>query len=339
MMKRLGTLIYKDIVLTSKNYFFYVTLFFAVLMILVILFVIPEDTNISTSVYAVFEYEVPPNMAGALEEGGVTVVGDRAALDAALLDNGQAIGMIYVDPLTVEYRLQGHESDRYKALLALNTRLMYGEFQEAAVVETVALKDYSVLETPPFNKLMLPLFHVMEPALLGLFLIATMIFSEKDEDTLTVYTTTPGGIGAFLLSKVVVMMLLGLISLLVTSLVILGLSANYLGLIALTLVCSFMGSAIGLLLASFFKNITGAMMWIVVLTMLMSFPFVTYFAPGFAPLWLKVMPTYSMLFAYKEAAFPTGNSAIIYETLAIGAGVGAVAYAMALMRYRRSLVR
>lgn len=338
-MKGLKSLIYKDIALTSKNYFFYVTLFFAVLMIVVINFVVPEETSIESKVYAVFEYDVPSDQITVFRDNGVDFLEDRAELDEALQDNIQAIGMIFIDPVTVEYRLQGHENDRYKELMALNTEFMYGEYQSDLTVETVALKDFDVVVDPPFNKLLLPLFHVMEPALLGLFLIATMIFSEKEENTITVYATTPGSVNAFILSKTIVMMLLGLVSLLLTSIAVLGFSANYFWLITLTIVGSFMGSALGLLLASFFKSITSAMMWIIIVSMLMSMPFATYFAPSFAPAWMKVLPTYYMLFAYKEASFPTGNTMIIYQTLAMGLIVGAIAYGLALYRYRRSFAR
>lgn len=335
-MKRLKALIHKDIALTSKNYFFYVTLFFAVLMIVVINFVVPEDTSIESKAYVVFEYEVPEAMVAEYEAAGSVILSDRNELDTVLKENIQSFGMILVDPVTVEWRLQGHENDKYKELMALNTSFMYGEYQGSVDVTTTDLKDFTIIEDPPFNKLLLPLFLVMEPALLGMFLIATMIFSEKEEETLTVYATTPGGIQQFILSKTIVMMLLGLFSLLLTSIAVLGLSANYFWLILLTIVGSFMGSALGLLLASFFKNIAGAMMWIIFGSLILSMPFASYLAPGFTPFWMKLMPTYYMLFAYKEASFPTGNPLIIYQTLGITLAVGLVAYGLSLVRYHRT---
>ena len=77
-------------------------------------------------------------------------------------------------------------------------------------------------------------------------------------------------------------------------------------------------------------------MWILMVAMLLSLPLATYFAPSFAPFWMKIMPTYYMLFAYKEASFPTGNPTIIYQTMLICSGIGVVAHGLALMRYKHS---
>lgn len=333
---RLMSLIKKDWLLTTKNYFFYVTLFMALLMVVVIKFVVPEDISMDPSLYVLFEYEAPVDMVKGYEESGYEVVDSREAMDETLRDNIQSFGVIFTGPTEVEYRLQGHENDRYKEFLELNTQFMYNEYYGDVDVVVTELKDFSEVEDTPFNKLLLPLFHVMEPALLGMFLIASMIFSEKEENTITVFATTPSSINAFIFSKTVVLIILGLISLILTTVFVAGLQANYLWLILLTIICSFMGSALGLLLASFFDNIASAMMWIIGGSLLMSMPFMTYFSPGFAPVWMKALPTYYMLFAYKEAAFPTGNPGIIFQTMLICLLVGLVAYGLSLLQYKKT---
>ncbi|MCH4887982.1 ABC transporter permease [Acidaminobacter sp. JC074] len=325
------SLIKKDWLLTTKNYFFYVTIFIAVLMVLVILFVIPEDTSIESKIFAYFDYDAPENLKSMYES-----VDSLETLDLMIEENKQSIGIIFRDENDYEYRLQGYETDQHKELMVLNTRFLNEEYYAPIQVKVTELKTFDS-GLVSFNKLLLPLFHVMEPALLGMFLIATMIFSEKEENTITAYMTTPGTINSFLMSKTIVLIGLGLISLLVTTLLVVGFKANYFYLIVMTITCSFMGSALGLLLASFFDNITGAMMWILGGSLLMSLPFVTYFSPSFAPFWMKLIPTYYMLFAYKEAVFPTGNPQIIFSTIALSLVIGLVAYGISLMRFSKSL--
>lgn len=337
-MKRLGSLIHKDWSLITKNYFFYVTLFFAVLMIVVINYVVPEDVSLEQTVYVVFEYEAPEVLRETFESNNYQILLDRKAMDEALRDNLQSIGILFVDEATALYRLQGHENEKTKAYLQLGIEAMYGEYYAELTTQTRPLRDYSQVEDVPFNKLLLPLFHVMEPALLGLFLIATMIFSEKEENTITVYATTPAGVNVFLLSKTIVMMLLGQISLLLTTFLVVGFKANYVWLMLLTLVCGFMGAALGLLLASFFDNIASAMLWIICLSLLLSMPFASYFTPSFSPVWMKALPTYYMLFAFKEAVFPTGEIGIILQTLMLCGAVGIVAYGLALFKFRKMMV-
>lgn len=332
---RFLSLIKKDWLLTTKNYFFYVTLFMALLMVVVIKFVVPEDISITPTTFVLFEYDAPEDLIKGFEENGYKLVESREAMDVMLEENIQSYGLIYKDETTVEYRLQGHENARYKEFLELGTQFMFQEYYGEVDVKITDTKDFSQVEETPFNKLLLPLFHVMEPALLGMFLIATMIFSEKEENTITAYATTPSSINRFILSKTVVLILFGLMSLLVTTILVAGIGPKYGLLIIMTIICSFMGSALGLLLASFFDNISAAMLWIIGGSLLLSMPFMTYFSPGFSPLWMKALPTYYMLFAYKEAVFPTGNTGIIYQTMGICLVVGLAAYGLSLLRYQR----
>ncbi len=307
-------------------------------MIVVINYVIPEDVSVEPKTFVVFDYDAPVDIIDVYEDQGAIILETTEAMDLSLRENLQSIGMIFRDGTTVEYRLQGHENQRYKEFLELNTRFMFEEYYGQVDVEVTSLKDFSQVEDVPFNKLLLPLFHVMEPALLGMFLIASMIFLEKEEGTITVYATTPSSINNFILSKTIVLVLFGLFSLVLTTLLVAGFSANYFQLIILTIICSFMGSALGLLLASFFDNIASAMMWIIGgASLLFSMPFVAYFSPSFAPpLWMKALPTYYMLFAYKEAVFPTGNPDIVYTTMGLCLVIGVVAYGLSLVKYTKS---
>lgn len=333
---KLKCLVKKDWLLITKNYFFYVTLFMAVLMILLINFVIPADPSIQTKSFFTSTYEMTEEMKASMSEGGYVFVDSQKLLDEKLKDNLQSIGIIFKENNHMEFRLQGYENEKFKNLLRITAKMDATNISDGLNVKITQLKDINEQKIIPFNQSILPLFHVMEPALLGLFLIASMIFSEKDENTITLYHTTPSKLNNFFLSKIIVLIVLGIISVSLTTLLTIGFTANYFYIIILTVVCSFMGSSIGLLLASFFKSFTNAMMWIVAISILLSFSFMSYFSPSYTPLLMKFLPTYYMIFAYKEGLFPSGNPSIIYQTLFISGSLGIVSYLLALINYKRS---
>ena len=336
---KLKYLVIKDWLLITKNYFFYVTLFMAVLMVLLINFVIPEDSSIQTKTFFTSTYEMSEGMKDSFIQSGYIFVDSQKNMDEKLKDNLQSIGIIFKGSNHMEFRLQGYESEKFKNLLRVTAEMENPTINDESKVKITQLKKANEQKIIPFNQSILPLFHVMEPALLGLFLIASMIFSEKDENTITLYYTAPSKLNNFFLSKIIVLIVLGIISVTLTTVLTVGFTANYFYLIILTVVCSFMGSSIGLLLASFFKSFTNAMMWIVAISLLLSFSFMSYFSPSYTPLLIKFLPTYYMIFAYKEGLFPSGNPNIIYQTIFISGSLGIVTYLLALINYKRSFSR
>ncbi len=338
-MKGFSKLLKKDLILILNNYFLYVTLFFAIFFILLVNFVIPEDTSIEQSVYVLSEYEEGNKLIDYFKEQELSIrtLDSREELMQYMVNDFNSIGFILVDNQNVEYVLQGYENEKTKNLLALNIENMFQEFTNQIDIKTTYLVENNTVQKIPFNKSIVPLFLVMEPALIGLFLIATMVFSEKEEGTIKAYAVTPGRMSSFLVSKVVLLIILGFISLFLVALTTVGTKANYLYLAAITLTGSIMGSGIGLLLSSFFDNISKSMIWIIIIAMVLSLPFASYFAPNFSPALIKSIPSYSMMFAYKEALFPTGNSSIIGNTCILTFIIGIVTLILANLNIKRSL--
>lgn len=338
-MKGFCKLLKKDIKLILNNYFLYVTLFLAIFFILLVNFVIPEDTSIEQSVYVLSEYEEGNQLIEYFKEKEPSLkpLDSREELIENMKNDFNSIGLVFADRQNIEYVLQGHENKKTKNLLVLNIENLFQEFSNQVNVKTTYLVENNTNEEIPFNKLIVPLFLVMEPALIGLFLIATMVFSEKEEGTIKAYAVTPGNMFNFLISKVVLLIILGFISLFMVTVATVGLKANYLHLVAITLTGSIMGSGIGLLLSSFFDNISKSMIWVIIIAIILSLPFASYFVPNFSPTLIKAIPSYPMMFAYKEALFPAGNSSIIYNTCVTTLIIGIFSLILANLNFKRSL--
>lgn len=317
------------------NYFFYVTLIIVVLFVVAVNFVIPETLEIEPKAYITFELdETSTDTPNVFASDELIPVESRNVLYDKMKDNFNSIGIVFKNN-EIEYVLQGYESNKIKNILALETKFLFGQYSEN--IDITSTKLSTGTRYTPFNHLIIPLFLVMEPALLGLFLIATMVFSEKEEGTLRAYTTIPSSFEAFFISKEIILIALGMLSLLIATLFTVGFDAHYGYLILLTITGSLMGSGIGLLIASFFDNITKSMVWIIAVSIILTLPFASYLMPSFAPPIIKVIPVYSMLFAFKEALFFSGNHALIWSTSALTLIIGVFSFILAIWQFKRTL--
>lgn len=337
-MKSFKKLIKKDTIMILNNYFLYVTIFIAVLFILLVNFVIPENIGVEPKIIMLSEYKEGDVILNKLaeENPNIQTVKTRKELEEKMEENFNSMGYVLIDPQNVEYVLQGYENDITKNLLELEIESSYQEFGSTPNFSMTKLRNVNT-EKLPFNKSIVPLFLVMEPALLGLFLIATMVFTEKEERTIKAYAVTPGSMLSFLVSKEIVLIALGFVSLLSVTLLTIGFEANYGWLILLTICGSLMGSGMGLLIASFFDNLSQAMVWVIVGAIILSLPFASYFAPSFSPLLVRVLPVYPLMFAYKEAIFSTGNTSLMLNACILSLVIGVVLLFLANINLKRTL--
>lgn len=326
MLVRIGALIKKEFILGSKNYLTAVIIATAIMFALIIRFVIPEDMSHQTTVYMAADQQVLESY-GAVLEDEQQLQESRDAIIEAMESNINSIGVYLTmadDTPEVELILQGHESKSMIELFKLSTRHKFqkintkkGDLSWDGAYTIQVLEDFSSEPDVPFNKLMLPLFILFESTLVGFVMIATLIFSEKEERTHLAFTVTPGRIWELLLSKAVFIAVLGLVSCCIITLPIVGLKGNFFYVLVLVLVGNLFGSAIGLLIAAFFKDLSKSMIWIILLSLIISAPMIAYFVPAYNPAWLKIIPSYSLMFALKEAYFPTGNTSMIMSTIGL----------------------
>lgn len=342
MFTRLGALLKKDTLLGMENYYLAIVLFVAILFIILVNFVIPKDTSIEPTIY----YYLEPEAAGQFDELLPKMqlkhqMTSRDELIQNVESNINSYGMILKvkdEKPVVEYVLQGYENQKKKNLLTLPIRGLYNQGQSSDVrIEKIYLKDFRVEKDISFNLSMLPLLILFEPALLGLVLIATMVLLEKEEGTILSFVTTPGKISEFLASKVLFILFLSILSVVLITVFTVGFLPTIGYLLLIVGIGSIFSSSLGLLMASFFDNISKSMLWIVLISIVLTLPMISYFLPGFAPTWLKWIPTYPLLFAIKEAVFPTGNLQMILSNSWILGLASLFVFGLSVFFYRKNL--
>lgn len=350
MLKRYFSLLKKDIITGFRNYFFYVVIFVAIVFAAIINFVIPEDAEIKPSVYYFAEYEgenkeIFQDVISKAEavHSNVYRQNSREEIVQNMKKNFNSIGMVIrVDKNkpTVEFIMQGYENDQ-----AINTLVLAMKddidkiIREDIEIDTLLLKNYTTLEKIPLNKSALPLFLTMEPTLLGLVMIAAFIFMEKDEGTIKAYKVSPGKMPEYIASKITLMLILGWISTILCTVLVVGFDVDFLSLLAIVAVGSIFASALGLIIASFFDNISQSIIWILVISIVFSLSSASYFVPSFAPLYIRILPTYPLQFALREVLFPTGNIGLINSTLVTFSILSIISFILAVFAYRRNLAK
>lgn len=346
-MRRLIGLLKKDFTIAFRNFFFLIVLIVAVLLIIVTNFLIPEEVKMDSKILYTVEGEDMKEIQNIIQlleqqEGNKRVKGRDDILREMKVDK-ETIGLlIELDKgkPNFEIMFQGYENEQSKNALILSLESMMNiNNLSNPDIETVVLRSPMDKENIPFNKGFVPLMILNEPVMLGFIFLATLIFMEKDEDTIRAYMVSPGGIAEYLWSKVVLIIVLGLISTVIITIFTVGLRVNWLMLIVITIAGSLFSSTVAMFVASFFENISKAMIWVIGISILLTAPMISYFVPSFAPRFVTIIPTYSLMFAIREAIFPSGNNTIFYESIVILITISAVLFGLSIISYKRSLLR
>jgi hypothetical protein len=334
----------KDMRLATRGFYFYLEFLFALIFVAVLVFAVPENFSRSVPVYAHLDLEGPYLSAAedSLDAEGysVTLLDSRQEVEAALADNRSSVGLVVgLDGSRVvyDYILQGYENEKFRNVIRTTIEEGFAEqvpgYANAAAVRT--------LETDPQRLSdrmnILPVFLGLNAAFMGLFIIASYIFLDKDEGTIRAFAVSPGSVWQYLLSKMGVMLVAGLMSGLVATILIAGSQAHYLHLIILLIACNAFGSALGLLIASFFNTMVKAMGWLYLSVIVLAFASVSYYMPAFSPLVIRLLPSYPMLFAFRETLLDVSNLRYIYLNVAGFTAAAVVLFLLANLRFKRTL--
>jgi ABC-2 type transport system permease protein len=360
----------KELTLASRGFYFYIELFMAVLILAVFMFVIPDNFTSTSSEYIYLDMpkeistvyldrildETDSKKAETvtikinkenkevalytMENSKIYIFNNREDVKYMADTQRKVASIIKADDslnISYEYFLQGYESDKYKNLL----RILHVESSEI-IDSTMNNQDVRPLSSD-FNILsdkenMLPSVLVFNGALMGLFIIAAYIFLDRQEGVIKAYAITPSPVWEYLMSKIGVLMLTTIVSTLLIVIPIMGIKPDYILLLALLVTSAFFASSLGLLLASFYKNIMQAFGAIYGLMMIMIIPNVAYFMPTWNPSFIKWIPSYPMLEGFKSILLGNGDWQYI---LSISVGfliIGMLLFQYSTIRYKKTLV-
>ncbi len=339
----------RDNRINFRNHYYTVTIAFALIYLVLVLWVIPSEATVKHATYLLDQTSDGRIAAAAVQqdqEGRLHVVSSADELRAAMKQNQNSVGIAVAegDPLPqTTLFFQGHESERQRALLAVSTESWLEGLelpgQPAQVqISTVALRPQAAPEKIPLNKSLVPLFLFTDAGMIGLLLIAALIFFEKEEGTLNAYLVTPGRIWEYLLSKTLTLTLVALSFLVVLVPPTLGLGPNYLHLIGVMALGAALTTLLGALIAVWFENLTQFLFPAIGLLVVFSLPQFSFFFPSFSPVWVRWLPTYPMIFGLREAAFPSGNPEIVSSAMLSLLVVDVLLLALASLAFRRRLI-
>jgi len=334
----------KDMQLSFKSYYIYMELGFALIFVAVLLFIVPENPTREVTVYAYLDLPESylTTAANALSRDGydVSMLSSREDVEAEIASNRSGVGLVVFfegGKIVYDYILQGYESEKLKNIIRTSIESSFAAMMpgfkdttEVTTVETTAEKLSIRLN-------MLPVFLALNAAFMGLFIIASYIFLDKEEGTIKAFAVTPAKVWHYLASKMGVMLVTGLLSGLIATAFIAGGKAHYFHLIMLIISLNAFGSALGLFIASFFDSMAKAMGWLYMSIIILAFAGVSYYLPAFSPLVIRILPSYPMLFAFRETLYEVVNLRYVYANVAGFAALAVVFFLLSTYRFRKTL--
>ena len=359
----------KELILASRGFYFYVELGFALVILAVLLFAIPQNFSSTSTEYLYFnlpqqgkEIFINNILEDDLDAKSeiVEIEADGKTFDAELIvtdeqeiyivdseeavrtlaDSERVIGAVIElndkNQLYYKYYLQGYESTRLKNLISI-----LNNERTDVLEERINNQDVRPLSTgyEPLNdrENTIPPLIAFSGSLMGMFIMASYIFLDKKEGVIEAYAVTPSSVWRYLMSKILVVLLTSVVSGLIIIMPIMGFRINYGLLLLLLLTTGFFASSLGLLVASFYNNLMKAFGVIYLLIIILMVPSIAYFIPGWDPVWIKIIPSYPLLQGFKEIILPNGD--IVYPLIASAGflAVGVVLFAITNIRFKKTL--
>lgn len=346
-MSRLLATFRKDMKMSFRSFYIYIEIVMALIIVAVLLFVVPESfspqqhLHVYLDVETAFE-EMLLDQLQTEEEQALVLhqVDSREALMAAVEADRSTSGLIIrleSGHPTFEFVLQGYESDQVRNLLEktflADSLRQLPDFESKTTI--TVLDETAEKLSDRLN--ILPVFLVLNSALIGLFIIAAYIYIDKDEGTIRAYAVTPATTWQYLLGKMGMMLVTGLVTGLLSVLAVAGRQVHVLHFVAILTACNIFGSSLGLLIASFFNTMTKSLGALYIVVMIMALASVSYMMPAFSPLLIRLLPAYPMLYAFRQTLLSQPDTGYIYTWSAVFIVSGALLFWLANLRYKRTL--
>ncbi len=359
----------KELILASRSFYFYIELIFALVILAVLLFAIPENFSSTSTEYLylnlpkgakeIYTDTILESVPG-IEPEEVELEADGKTYDAQLIvtdeeeiyivDSEEAVRTLAYSEQVIgavielddnnqpyyKYYLQGYESTRLKNLISI----LFNESTDV-LEERIENQEVRPLSTDyePLNdrENTLPPLIAFSGSLMGMFVMASYIFLDKNEGVIKAYAVTASPVWQYLMSKIFVILLTSVVSCLIIVMPIMGFRINYGLFLLLLLTTGFFASSLGLLIASFYNNLTKAFGAIYLLIILLMVPAIAYFIPGWDPFWIKIIPTYPLMQGFKEIILPKGDIAFPLLTSAGFLVGGIIIFTITNIRFKKTL--
>jgi hypothetical protein len=299
-MSGILTLGIQDFKRLLSNALFWVITATLVLIIALINFALPE--SMTEDSYHIFTYHTD------YIADQVTVLNSEEELRQAVKENG-TIGLLGNDDGSITVLNPGLSEKTVSAIMTM----LYSTSHIDVEVESINADG----ETIPFNKRMTPVFICFEALIIGFILGGALMLTEKESGIVRALRIAPMGVDRYLISKSVLFSIIAVIYAMLMAVFCVGLSFSILRFILLSFFGAAIFSLIGLAFTTLFKDMSSWFFSMALVLSINMLPVVAYLEPSFSPLWIRVIPSYSMIFAYENILFGMdGNSLSVVLTVA-----------------------
>lgn len=361
----------KELSLSSKSWYFYVELGMALVLLLILLFVIPENFDTKGKEYLYLDLPqvivdkynknlLEEDLDGRVEtvqvkankhtysatlyeteESKIYLLDNLEALDA--FSDAEKVPAVHVrvnekNQIVHTYYLQGYETQKLKNLLLVFHNRLAGHDVIEEYSDNIEVRKLYENTAPLTDKQnMIPVFLTFNGSLMSLFVIAAYIFLDKSEGIIKAYAITASSVWHYLLSKIGVIIVTSIATTMIITFPIMGTQPNYLMMI-LFLICSgFFAASLGLLLTSYYKDIVEAFGAMYIIIMIMIMPNISYFTPSWDPDWVKIIPSYVMLQSFKEIVSVGGNMTYVLVASLAFLVLGIDLFILANYRFKKTM--
>ncbi len=237
--------------------------------------------------------------------------------------------------LSYKYYLQGFETERFSEVLYL--------LHTYSIDELLSVKDsQTTRELGSSGRLnnreaVVPLFIAFSGALMSFFIIMSYVFLDKSQGVIKAFAVTPSSVLKYLISKIFVILTITILSSSIIIFPIMKLKPNYLLVFIFLIASTYLFSSLGLLVGSFFDTMSKAFGVLYIMMIAMMLPAFSYYISSFDPVWIRFLPTYSILEGFKGIMKGQPDmSYILTYTLVFIVG-GSVLLLFANYRFKKSL--
>lgn len=361
----------KELKLSSKSWYFYVELAMAIILLIILLFVVPEDFDSTSKEYFYLDLpqvvqerymknlleddldetveEVELDADGEeyiaklyeTEEAKIHILDSKEALDA--ISDAERVPTVHIrvnedNQIVHTYYLQGYETQKLQNLLLVYHNRLAGHDVIQDYSDNINVRSlYKNIEPLNDRENIIPVFLTYNGSLMSLFIIAAYIFLDKSEGIIKAYAITASAVWHYLLSKIGVIILTSIFTTLVITVPVMGLQPNYPAMILFLITSGFFAASLGLLLTSFYKDIVEAFGAMYIIIFIMIMPNISYFTPGWDPFWIKIIPSYVMLQSFKDIISVGGNMVYVMVASLAFLMLGAAIFILANYRFKKTL--
>ena len=320
MMGKIISLMVRDTKLMVRNAIFWVITVTLILIVLTVHFLIPGDFNSSG------RRLVSWNLDAAYP--GITPLESREAVEESVRRDG-TIGFIQEGD-TIILVHPGLSEKAQNALMAT----LFAEPGDYDIRSLTLRRNTGII---PENIRLAPVFICFEAVVLGFLMAGILMLSEKEQKRIKAYRVSPGGALAYVISKALIFGIFGTIYALLMAVLIIGFDFNWPGFILLAFVSSVLFTLLGLAVTVFFNDMSNWFFTAVLILAINMTTMVSYSVPAFSPFWIRLIPSYTIIFGFEDVLFGAGRN--IARALIITSVEAAALFAAACALVRIKLLK